>query len=109
MESNTFDLKAWLEEESRIDGKKHKEKLCFLLYANLGEFQVRGWGILSSHRGHQIGLEPDEALQLIYYDGFLAGLRVMGVDFDSIFTPIFEEYCMKINGITREELYGRPN
>jgi hypothetical protein len=38
------------------------------------------WGKYALRNGHRQGLEKEEALELIYYNGFISGISCCGVD-----------------------------
>jgi len=88
-------LEQWLN-EVLSNGKIRKDYICYLVYANRG-FEVYGWGFTSSDKfGHPVGLEKNEALDLIMATGFIDGLVACGIDFHSVFKPIYKEYCFKV-------------
>lgn len=92
----TFDVNEWLSQD--IDGQPLHERLCFLIYANDG-LTVTRWGCLSfSKGGHQSGLEQSDALNLIYWGGFIDGFEATGVSFRDAFEPYWTAYCEKWGG-----------
>lgn len=97
-----FDLNAWLNETVTVQDEHQEpkqvtrlERVCFLLFANGGSFNVSSWGIISTLNGHQIGLEQDQALDLLFYSGVFEGLHLAGVDFMSTLKPKFDEYIKR--------------
>lgn len=90
-----FDVNNWLN-RTLPNGRITKEYLCFLIFAN-GGFDVTGWGFISTGLNfHQRGLEQNEALDLIRHSAFIEGLVAAGIDFHSVFKPIYEEYCKQV-------------
>ncbi len=88
--TSSFDVHGWLN-QTLTSGQILHRRLSFLVTAN-GGFDVRGWGCISSGNGHQQGLEQNDALELIYWDGFISGLVAAGVNFHDAFYPIFQSY-----------------
>jgi hypothetical protein len=83
-----FDFEAWLNEEVKVAETNYTDaltmprhqRLSFLVTLNHG-FEVRGWGCFSTGPyGHRQGLEQEEALELIHYNGFISGISCCGVD-----------------------------
>ena len=85
-----FDVKEWLEELLESGQPRH-ERLSFLVTANRG-LEVSSWGFLSHYRGHQSGLEQEEALELLQYSAFLEGLACAGVEIYAPFKSYFDKY-----------------
>lgn len=67
-----IDIDEWLNEPLE-NGQPRHERICYLITANGGNI-VRQWGFLSWRNGHQVGLEQNEAIELIQYDAFIRGL-----------------------------------
>jgi len=95
---NITKVKQWFEEETIAhipysEPKKlpRHQRLSYLIAANGGP-NVKGWGVLSSHNGHQMGLEQSEAIELIQLNAFILGLDFLGVDTGKIFKPYFDQY-----------------
>ncbi len=100
VEVKPFDIHAWLNEvvewDSSIVGMKiqrpRHERISYLIFANQ-EFQFRGWTIpVSGPGGHQIGLNKDEGLSLLYINGVMAGLAAVGIDWEEAYRPYFAAY-----------------
>lgn len=93
-------IKDWLESDSNKGVKLH-ERISFLVVCNGGSVRVSGWGFLSHNNGHQVGLEQNEALELIYLEGFISGLELIGVNVYEYHKPYFEDYLKK-HGLFKE-------
>jgi len=88
-----FSIEDWLQENIG-SGKKRHEELCYLIKAN-GGLNVVSWGYISNgNGGHREGLEQNEALKLIKYEGFVTALESVGLgrEFDNIFGRYFDKY-----------------
>lgn len=85
-----FDVHQWLNEPLK-NGMPRRERLLYLLEANGGP-RVHQWGYISYGAGHQRGLEQDEALELMQYDGFIQGVEACGVDFWGQLRPYVDSY-----------------
>ncbi len=66
------------------------DRICFLVYANNG-WQVHQWGIVT-YGNHQTGLEQNEALDLIYWQGYFDGLSNDDFNAYKVFFPFYEKY-----------------
>lgn len=97
---SAVDIGAWLLEPITVRNQykpdeivPRHQRLSQLISAN-GGIEVSGWGIMDNGGpgGHIRGLEQNQALELIYYSGIIAGLEMAGVDFHSIFMPYLEAY-----------------
>lgn len=74
----TFDIDAWFEEPVYF-GAPRWRRIGFLIIAN-GDTTVKGWGVISWYpSGHQLGLEMEDALDLIALNGFMNGLGAAGL------------------------------
>lgn len=102
--AKTFDVEAWLNETierpSKIQGLARKipryERICFLVGAN-GGFKVNQIGVRGKGpTGHQVGLDIEDAVELIHYHGFVAGLDALSVDWKPIFEQYFARYVAKM-------------
>lgn len=90
-----FDIDAWLNEPlADNDNKPRHELLCYLVVAN-GGFQVRGWGVTVWGGVHKQGLDQDEALALMQYGSYMAGLQAAGVPIFERFNPFFDAYIQR--------------
>ena len=95
----------WLEEDCNQGGKIH-ERICFLVYANVG-FTVNSWGCLSyggQGDNHQRGLEQSDAINLIKIEGFFDGAGLY--DFDPhivFFENYFKAYGDKVKEVNKDE------
>jgi hypothetical protein len=49
------------------------ERISYLVCCNDG-FVVSSWGVTEYTNGHQHGLLQDEAIELIYFEGFMNGV-----------------------------------
>lgn len=88
-------VREWLDKTS-IRGTPMRERLSYLLACNGGKLTVTSWGFIGCNdAGHQVGLEQDEALELIYLSGFIDGLAMVGVDVFEHHKKYFHEYARK--------------
>jgi hypothetical protein len=60
------------------------ERIAELIHWNGGTSLVSGWGRITQENGIRQGLEPNEALELIYYDGLIAGIGLVDLESQNI-------------------------
>lgn len=90
----SFDVTEWLEEDH--GGRPRHERLCWLLYCNGGP-AVHEWGVTSTDKhGHQIGLEMEDAIELMQVSAFMTGLAACGVDVLGVLTPMMDAYRERV-------------
>jgi len=100
------EFKIFLEEKMEVLGNKPRyEDICFLIVAN-GGMRVENWGVVTNEDGHQRGLDMEDALRLIYYNGVFDGIAISGsLDF-ILFEKYFDKYVEENN---LENEYARTN
>lgn len=103
MSEGKFNCKEWLEIEIEVRDPYQQmrkmprwERICFLMAANGGTAVVSSWGFLSGYKnGHRRGLEQDQALELIFYYGFINGLLAVEVPIHVAIEGYLTEYIKK--------------
>ena len=53
------------------------KRWAFLYFANGGRWRVTGWGFMSSRAGHQIGIESNQAYELMQIDAMITGWMLL--------------------------------
>lgn len=90
-----FDVDKWLNED--CEGEPRHKRICFLIVANGGKFNVRGWGLVSHYSGHQIGLDQNQAFELLLIGSYISGLSDAGVPVVKKLGKYYEAYLEQIN------------
>jgi len=68
-------FQEWAEWQPAKDRPAMKERLAELVYINGGRMAVGGWGVITGGPGiyNRMGLEQEEALELIFLHGVVEG------------------------------------
>lgn len=81
-----------------LDNGEPRSNLIATLVKSNGGFEITGWGVISydSTSNFKRGLEIEESLALLHFEGVFTGFILCGVDAFGIFRPIFNDYVEKI-------------
>lgn len=81
-------------EELDQEGNPKWQRIFFLERAN-GSFIVNSWGYISYGKGHQRGLEQEDALELMQASAFISGME-KALEFDrGTMTDLLNKYREK--------------